>query len=722
MKDARTEGELVEAGPATSLLAAPVLPISNAVLTSRLDTLVRKHWGNIQGGTPEEKLAEMRRLLGVLRDQLVLTAGPPTMLPRLAAQALPVESSRQAVDAGRALVDMHPRRQHRRVWSGHGRAHIEVRGLDGDHGRRLAERVPAALRRIQGVRWAKVNAVTGQVLVAFDERRLGVETLLKTVRGVEADQGTREDDFSWRRPTHPGDMTPIVAVATEFAADCFGTSAALVQSVLRFSPLPRSVRAGMATLEIERDLRRGLKRRIGPIETDLVITLANAAVHGLTQSALTPAVDALYRSTLLAEAWSRRQAWMRREPELSGVAVALPREAPHPPPRPGARPRGPIEVWNDQLGAGAPAAAAAVLAFTRSPGRAADTLLAAVPRPARYGREGFATAVGRDLARRGVVTLNAGAFRRLDRIGAIVIDSRVLITADGEIDSLADAVLDAARATGATVALTSRAEVEELLPRVDDVLNGVPLTDEVRRLQADGHGVLVVSAADETALAAADVGVAVTRDAGSSFWSADLVCGDSLEDVWRILRAAGVARAVSERAVRLAQAGSALGALQALVGDRRRGLVRGFAPVQMAALLALVSGTVSGLRATRADAPRRVVHVPWHELDSTEVYTRLQRGRTAGGRPASASPPDRPPHVAHGPAEVTRLARAVFQELRDPLTPVLAGGAVASMIVGSGVDGVLVGAVMAGNALISGVQRVRVERALRGLLAQQIRG
>jgi hypothetical protein len=31
MKDARTEGELVEAGPATSLLAAPVLPISNAV-------------------------------------------------------------------------------------------------------------------------------------------------------------------------------------------------------------------------------------------------------------------------------------------------------------------------------------------------------------------------------------------------------------------------------------------------------------------------------------------------------------------------------------------------------------------------------------------------------------------------------------------------------------------------------------------------------------------
>ncbi|NED96566.1 cation-translocating P-type ATPase [Phytoactinopolyspora alkaliphila] len=655
--------------------------------------------------------------------------GTATSIPRLVSQSMHAESaSREAMDAGRALTDLHPRRQHRRVWTGHGRAHIEVRGLEGDHGRRLAERVPAALRRVQGVRWAQINAVTGQVLVAFDERRLDVETLLNTVRAVEGDQGTREDDFSWRRPTHPGDMTAVVAVATELAADCVGSSAALVQSVLRLPPLPRWARAGMATLEIERDLRRGIKRRIGPIETDLVLTLANAAVHGLSQSVMTPAVDAVYRSTLLAEAWSRRQAWIRREPELSGAEDAVPSDAPSPPPRPGPRPKGPIEVWNDRIGRGAPAAAAGVLAFTRSPGRAADALLAAVPRPARYGREGFATAVGRDLARRGVVPLNAGAFRRLDRIDAVIIDSRVLITADGEIDPLADAVLDAARSTGATVALTSRAEAEELLPRVDHVLNGVPLADEVRRQQGDGHGVLVVTAADESALAAADVGVAVTRGEGNSYWSADVVCGEDLDDVWRILRATAAARGVSERAVRLAQAGSALGALHALVGDRRRGLARGFAPVQVAALVALISGTVSGLRATRGGSPRPVVHVPWHELPGTDVYTRLRAGRPGGGQDGAGTvePPrrDRARSDARGLrarrwGEPARLAGAVFQELRDPLTPVLAGGAVASMIVGSGIDGVLVGAVMTGNALISGVQRVRVERALRGLLAEQ---
>ena len=65
------------------------------------------------------------------------------------------------------------------------------------------------------------------------------------------------------------------------------------------------------------------------------------------------------------------------------------------------------------------------------------------------------------------------------------------------------------------------------------------------------------------------------------------------------------------------------------------------------------------------------------------------------------------------------LAGAVREELRDPLTPVLAVGAAASAVVGSGLDAILVGSVMTGNALISGVQRVRAERALRRLSLEQ---
>ncbi|SED08570.1 HAD-IC family P-type ATPase [Streptomyces melanosporofaciens] len=67
----------------------------------------------------------------------------------------------------------------------------------------------------------------------------------------------------------------------------------------------------------------------------------------------------------------------------------------------------------------------------------------------------------------------------------------------------------------------------------------------------------------------------------------------------------------------------------------------------------------------------------------------------------------------------TSLVNAVREELHDPLTPVLALGAAASAAVGSGVDSFLVVSVMAGNAVISGAQRLRAERSLRGLLLSE---
>ncbi|WP_345024627.1 cation-translocating P-type ATPase, partial [Actinomadura keratinilytica] len=68
---------------------------------------------------------------------------------------------------------------------------------------------------------------------------------------------------------------------------------------------------------------------------------------------------------------------------------------------------------------------------------------------------------------------------------------------------------------------------------------------------------------------------------------------------------------------------------------------------------------------------------------------------------------------------IADVARAAGHELRDRLTTVLVLAAAASAVVGSGVDAGLVGGVMAGNALISGVQRARAERALRELLLDQ---
>jgi cation-transporting ATPase I len=244
-----------------------------------------------------------------------------------------------------------------------------------------------------------------------------------------------------------------------------------------------------------------------------------------------------------------------------------------------------------------------------------------------------------------------------------------------------------------------------------------PILAHVQRLQRDGEGVLLLANSD-TALAAADVGVAVLGGDICTSWSADLVCGPGLIGAWRILAAAEVARSVSERGVRLAQAGSALGELLALVGGGSGGSTHAMAPVYGAALTSLVQGTVAGLTSTHRPEPAAVTHVPWHAMDAEDVLSRLD------GRRSDDAPEERPPLVDRirlplGVRGGLRVAGAVKEELSDPLTPVLAVGAAASSIVGSGIDTVLVAAVMTGNALISGVQRIGAERALRGLYLQQ---
>ncbi len=58
-------------------------------------------------------------------------------------------------------------------------------------------------------------------------------------------------------------------------------------------------------------------------------------------------------------------------------------------------------------------------------------------------------------------------------------------------------------------------------------------------------------------------------------------------------------------------------------------------------------------------------------------------------------------------------------ELSDPLTPVMALGSAASAVLGSPIDAVLVGSVLTGNSILAAAQRLRAEKRLTLLLAQQ---
>ncbi|MEU9967010.1 cation-translocating P-type ATPase [Streptomyces malaysiensis] len=355
-----------------------------------------------------------------------------------------------------------------------------------------------------------------------------------------------------------------------------------------------------------------------------------------------------------------------------------------------------------------------------------------------------------------------------------------------ELDPLADALVAAARRGARRLVLTHHASTDEIAPWADELLPpGASLPDTVRRLQLDGHGVLVISGADDEALGAADLGVAVmARGAGRVCWSADLLCGPGLVHAWRVLRALEDARSVSRRSARLSMGGSALGALIAAAGTRPAVAGLATSPVYSAAFLAMLGGIRAARRVERRPAPAPRVRGNWHALGARETLSVLCAFRENGteppdgsGAPHGAGPgePGAAPGDPGAPrssrtlwADATRLVpdaagtdvragapgvvgagavgagvvgagvvgaassrfaaltrntaslvNAVREELHDPLTPVLALGAAASAAVGSGVDSFLVLSVMAGNAVISGAQRLRAERSLRGLLLSE---
>jgi cation-transporting ATPase I len=68
------------------------------------------------------------------------------------------------------------------------------------------------------------------------------------------------------------------------------------------------------------------------------------------------------------------------------------------------------------------------LAATRDPRRAANALLAGLPKAARLGREAFAAQLVRTLADRDIVVWDRRALRRLDRVSTVVLDAPLLLT------------------------------------------------------------------------------------------------------------------------------------------------------------------------------------------------------------------------------------------------------------------------------------------------------
>ncbi|GAA4822137.1 hypothetical protein GCM10023201_05010 [Actinomycetospora corticicola] len=244
------------------------------------------------------------------------------------------------------------------------------------------------------------------------------------------------------------------------------------------------------------------------------------------------------------------------------------------------------------------------------------------------------------------------------------------------------------------------------------VPGGEGLATAVRLLQLEGAGVLVVSR-DRRALAAADLGIGVTRADGIPAWGAHVLVGDDLATAALLIEGVKVAKATSGRSVGLARAGTVLGAAMATAGTAPRGASLAGLAVNGAAGVALGAGAWSASELGRKTLVPGVSRTPWHVMPAETVLTRLDAGEQGLTAAEAARRVREDPAAAE---ETTSLGRAFIEELNNPLTPVLAGGAVLSAAIGAIADAAIVVGVTAASALIGGVQRVVTDRAVAGLL------
>ena len=597
------------------------------------------------------------------------------------------------------------RSQGRRLWVQPGRAHIEARGVHRSDSEPLITALEHALRSVEGVHWAEVNPVLARVVVVFDADAVDIDDLVDVVGDVEDAHGISEADAHPATWDHPAEIDPVWWGIVELGADVGGIALGAVARVLRFPRLPIEIAAAIPALDNLPPVRRFLETRRA-LEAGVVSV--GALLHGLGQGPIGVGVDAAHRVILLREASARRASWARNEARLHPAPRGTRVEAFDLEPRREPLPDGIIETYAQRVSLASLGVGAAAIAFTRRPTTLADVVLGAVPRAARLGREGFAAELGRGFGARDMLVMDPRALRRLDRIDSVVVDDALLDGSRAGVHALTTAIRQAAQDY-----IVAGRERDDWNPAVPDavVAGGDELAASVRRLQSEGRIVALVSSRAGAAHVAADCGIGVVADDGHPPWGADIVCPD-LTTAALVVDATRLARTASERAVKIAAAGSVTATVLAL-GPALTSARRALIAANAASLVAIGTGAWTAASLTHRPIPGPdVPDVAWHALDPDEVQVRLGTG-PAGLAAASVEARRTPDGAAARPSFPALLG----QELANPLTLLLAGGAVLSTVTGTVSDGALIAGVLGVDAIVGATERLHTERAIRRLSA-----
>jgi cation-transporting P-type ATPase I len=542
------------------------VPCARAALSAAVRTTVS---GAALAAVPAvlgvDLLQESSRTLHAARDaardaaRRSVEAGVRTMGTRVTgANPLPTGRLSDLRGVVHGMVEPPGERHTPRVWADHGRVQVELPAQDGPEAAEERRVLRKALEGLDGVDWVAINDVVGRVLVAFDEHRLGPGDVLGVISSVERARIAR--DGLPEREDHPADIEPLLAALASAAVDTTAAGVAAAAAVLPIPALSRHATVAVVLLENHAWLREWLSRRVGAFGTRLAFESTGAVLHALTQSPAVPALNAASAYLQVLELRARRQLWNRVVDELCDPhRVGDTEPQPAAGDRPAPLPDGPVDRYVARIGPVAATGALVLLALTGQPGRSADLINALSSTPARRGRESFAAALDLLLSGRGVVAMDREAYRRLDRVDTAVV-AAVLRG-----DPYAEALLRAARGAGLRVLLTEQPGTADAVGAAERPPAGEPLWRTVRRLQADGHGVLLVSPTDRAALRAADVAIAPTRPGRAPAWGTDLITAPGLREACRIVGATADARTVGRLSVLTALTGNVVGGALASV-------------------------------------------------------------------------------------------------------------------------------------------------------------
>lgn len=652
-----------------------------------------------------------------------------------------VRSADTAARVMRVARNTLPLRPH--PWRSGTRIHLALRPEAPDRVRReggterVARRVAAALLERPDVALAYWDGGLGRLVVTAVEESVS-DRVVEKASEIAARHGLAQTDEAVEEIPHPADPAGVRAAATTLAADGVGIAAAFIGYGLRLPTTPRAVTAVVTLLRENPRFRGWLRARLGRTRMDVLLAVVNAAVHGAGRTPTALVLDGSLRSLQLAETVARAAAF-----DMVHDEVCVPQRysvaggnCPRPPLR-----TSPAQEYAAHAETGSLVGALATLLVKHDGTEAAEAVLAGSPKAARYGPAAFHAVLSCALSRTGVLVRDTERLRQLEMADTVVLHPSALRIPGAGADAWAETVLDAARRAGLRVVMVDDPALADFTNLADQVVSDErSLSDVVNALRADDGVVVTIArpgAGDEDifdGLLAGDVAVALTDRDGALVWGADVLAPHGLADVWRLLRAVPAARGVGRRAQVLARSGAALSGLLVAIGKSGRGRrtpwpgVR-HTPVDVSAAWALLTGVRAALGVSAARAPHPRPRVAWHELEPTEVRDRLEHEHEADPEPTLPEQvADRARKAIRTMGEkrvlaplsgTLRLARAVRGELDDPLTPVLAVGSAAEAILGSVVDALLVVGALDLNALVGGVQRMRAERALSGLLAKQ---